>query len=308
MIHPLRTSSSRRLGAASLLALLPLVLGCPESDTEPEAPAEDPRLEKCPKIHMDRMAGQWIKVQGKAADHTYRFELSAQGTAEPVQKYTMWYTGGGFTKRVLEGVRRDSDFKFTEVPSGKRKADFEAGEQAIVRLYVEPKLDKCALRVSELEVTMKEGKEVERPKPGFVEYLPFPEGQPFTFRPCDGELFLAKAAKDKAVADKQLAELGGPDPATMLGEAIPVGTWSPVAEDGDPACTYDMDLYFDDRPVKDKQALPAGAPQGDFRPWYIEAWSAPYSGNHHFQIFRYRTCEGGERELIGVSCLEAVLN
>ena len=290
------------------LALLPLLAGCPETDTQPEAPTEDPRLEKCPKIHMDRMAGQWIKVNGKAADHTYRFELMADGAGESVQKYTMWYTGGGFTKRVLQGERRDHDFKFTEVAEGKRKADFEAGEQGIVRLYVEPKLDSCALRISELEVKMKEGKEVEQAKPGFVEYLPFPENQPFSFRPCDGQLFLADAAKSKAVADKQVEALMGPDPATSLGEAIPVAAWTDAAADGDAACAYDMDLYFDDRPVKDKQAVPAGEVKDGSRHWYVEAWSAPYSGNHHFQIFRNRTCDGGQRELIGVSCLEAVLN
>ncbi len=298
MTHPLH-----RLPALAALALLPALAGCPESDTAPAEPTEDPRLEKCPKIHMDRMAGQWIKVNGKAADHTVRFELNAEDGG-----YGMWYTGGGFSKRVLEGERRDSDFKFTEVPEGKRKTDFESGEQGIVRLYVEPKLDKCALRVSEMEVKMKEGKEVEHPKPGFIEFLPFPEGQPFTFRPCDGELFLAGAAKDKAVADKQTEELGGADPATGLGEAIPVAAWTDAAADGAETCSYDMDLYFDDRPVKDKQAVPAGEVKDGSRHWYVEAWSAPYSGNHHFQQYRYKTCDGGERELIGVSCLEAVLN
>jgi len=301
----------RALPVALALLSCTLLLACPEGDGGEQAPAADPRLEKCPKIHLDRMAGQWIKVQGSAADHTHRFELTAApGTAEggEVGAYTMWYTGGGFEKRTLEGTRRDSDFKFTEQATGKRKAAFEAGDGSITRLYVEPRLDKCALRISVVDVVMKDGKEVERGKPGFVEYLPFPEGQTLTFRPCTGDLFIGKAASDRALADKQREEQGGADPNHSLGEAIPVGGWSDAAADGDAACTYDMDLYFDDRPVEGQTALAAGEVKDGQRHWSVPAWNAPYSGNHHFQIYRYKTCAGAARELVGVSCLEAVLH
>ena len=47
----------------SSLLLLTVLAACDTQTAEPEAAAEDPRLEKCPKIHMDKMAGQWIRVQ-----------------------------------------------------------------------------------------------------------------------------------------------------------------------------------------------------------------------------------------------------
>jgi hypothetical protein len=39
----------------------------------------------------------------------------------------------------------------------------------------------------------------------------------------------------------------------------------------------------------------------------VPDWYAPYSGNHHFELYRHRSCGGGPRELIDVRCIEAVL-
>jgi hypothetical protein len=284
--------SPRRCGVLALAFLL----GC--SDEEP--PATPAAEDKCPNVSMDGLFGQWIMVDGDRGDHTHRFEVNQDGPA-------LWLIDGGFTRRTLIGKKRQKDYVFTEVPEGRRKAAVEAGDEGLVRLYVEPWKQKCSLRVTTVEVRNKEGKESEKPAPGFKEYLPFPDNVAFNFRPCDGPLFLGKAAQDRATADKQLATNGGPDPAHALGESIPVGAWSVAAQDGDAACTYDMDLFFDDRPVKDKQAVPAGAVEGEHRPWRVDAWSAPYSGNHHFEVWRYKTCAGGERTLIDSRCLEAVL-
>ena len=52
----------------------------------------------------------------------------------------------------------------------------------------------------------------------------------------------------------------------------------------------------------------AAGVEGGFRHWYVADWYAPYSGNHHFQVYRYRTCPGEERTLLGVDCLEAALH
>lgn len=290
------------------LILLSLVVACGDAEPQEAASTEDPRLAKCPKIHLDRMAGQWIHVNGKAADPGHRFELIAgASTGSEVGTYEMWYVGGGFTKLEMDGVRRSTDFQFTERKQGKRGELYDKAEGTLVRLYVEPKLDKCALRISEVELVNKDGAETERPKVGFTEYLPMPEGQTLTFRPCDDPLYLGKAATSWSVASKQLATLGGPDPAYQLGDAIPVGAW--VADPaGEPAgCTYDMDLYFDDQTVKEGgKALPAGQVTDGKRSWLVPGWKAPYSGNHHFEIYRYHTCSGA-RELMGVSCLESVL-
>ena len=285
----------------SLIVFALVGLGCQADNASEAPPAED----KCPKVDVDNMAGQWIHVKGSQGDHTYRFELTSDGAATPA--YTMWYVGGGFTKRVLQGERRASDIEFTEVPDARKKAAFDKGDESLVRLYVEARKEKCALRVSEVAVQLRDGKEVERPKPGFEEYLVMPEGAQFTFHPCEEPLFIGDAASNKALADKQMSELGWPDPGHSLGEAIPIGTWSDAARDGDTSCSFDMDLYFDDQPVKDRQKLPAGLVKDEHRHWYVPDWYAPYSGNHHFELYRYRTCAGG-RELLGVACLEAALN
>ena len=84
--------------------------------------------------------------------------------------------------------------------------------------------------------------------------------------------------------------------------------WSDAGADGDVGCRYTMDLYFDDRPVEGKQAIPAGKVERDHRHWFVPEWYAPFSGNHHFQIYRYRQCDSSDRALIGVACLDAVLH
>ena len=287
------------------LLIAALLVGC--GDTEPEAPPaqEDP----CPNIGMDSMDGRWIKYD-KKADQTWRFEIATQGTTSG--KPELWFTNGGWTKRRMVGEKRASDWRFTEVPEGRRKAAFEAGSQSLVRLFVEPRKQKCSLRTSVVELKMVDGAETEVPKPGFTEYIEFPAQYDFTFRPCDGPLFVGAAASSKAAADQQVEELQGPDPAVALGDAIAIAAWSEASADGDPSCSYDMDLFFDDQPAKDKDGdkrgpVPAGDVQDGVRHWSVTDWYAPYSGNHHFQAFRYRTCGGGERELIGVSCLEAVM-
>ena len=50
-----------------------------------------------------------------------------------------------------------------------------------------------------------------------------------------------------------------------------------------------MDLFFDDRPATNEdgtvqKAVSAGAVADGRRSWLVEAWYAPFSGNHHFQV------------------------
>lgn len=289
------------------LALLAVTLfGC--GDTEPaeqEAAAEDP----CPQISMDTMAGRWIKYE-KRADQTWRYEIVTENTASGSPE--LWLTSGGWTKRRMVGERRKSDWMFTEVPTDRKQTAYEKGDEGLKRLFVEPFKKKCSHRVSQVEVFLKDGEQKEKPQPGFLEFVEFPAQYNFTFRPCDGPVFFGKAAQDRGVAEKQESQLGGPDPSSPLGDALVVGAWTSVDADGDPTCTYDMDLYFDDKPAKGKDGGPRGPvaarDAGDgWRQWLVEDWYAPFSGNHHFQMYRHRTCSGGERTLIGVSCVEAVL-
>lgn len=292
-----------------LAALLPLPLlltACPQDDKgDAGAPSmEQQAIEKgCPT--MSTLPGDYILVQGNSPDHKNRFRIMDDGDGT----YTMWYIDGGFTKRVMDGVKRDHDVQFTEIPDDRKEAAFEAGQEPLKRIYVEPRLQKCALRTNRLEVTRSEGKDTEKGSPLMIEFVRFPKGQEVTFRPCDGQAFLYDAAKSYKTAAKQLEDQGYPRVDGALGEAVPVAAWTDAAADGDASCTFDMDLYFDDLPLPDGggRAVPAGDVVDGKRHWYVPAWNAPYSGNHNFELYRYKTC-GGERELIGVSCLEAVLN
>jgi len=292
---------------SALLALPLLLAGCPQQDA-PSSSSGPSELEKkalekgCPT--MGSLAGDYLLVKGNSPDYKVRFRIMEDGGS-----FSMWYTDGGFGRRVMAGQKRDTDVAFTEVPSDTKKASFQAGQEPLKRLYVEPKLDRCALRVSRLDVTMSGGKEVERGDNAFVEFVRFPKTQEVSWHPCDGPLFLYDAAQKYDVAQKQIQETGSPKIDHPLGPAIPAAAWSDAAADGPESCSYDMDLFFDDLPVQEGgKAVPAGAVADGHRQWLVPAWKAPYSGNHHFELYRYKTCDAGKRELIGVSCLEAVLN
>ncbi|MCB9796967.1 MAG: hypothetical protein H6741_30150 [Alphaproteobacteria bacterium] len=279
-----------------MLALLLLSLLACEGGGEPEAPPqpEDP----CPQIGMDAFAGDWIRVSGSKGDHKQRVRV-LEDLSEA------WYVGGGFTKKRMSTEKRSNDLKMTEQVEGARKQAFEAGQDTIERLYFRPNKKKCAMQAVHVRVQMVDGKEKEtQSHAGFLEYLPFTQSAGFTFNPCDEPVFIGKAAESWAEAKKQL-DAEKLDISNTLGEAVPAGAWSDPAADGPEGCTYSGDYFFDDQPVEGKQAVPAKL-VGERRQWF-DKWYAPYSGNHHFEIHRYRACEGKERELIAVACLEAVL-
>lgn len=291
----------RWMSAAALLSALTACDGAEEP--VPEGPTPE---EACPKVAMDNMAGKWIKFEGRAVKE-YRFEIVEEGGS-----YTLWYTGGGFTKKAMAGEKRGSDVMFTEVLDEKREGMFKSGSTSKVRLYVEPRKKDCSLRVSEMSVEWKGDKESERPKGSFTTFVELPEGPVLTFRPCDQELFIGAAATDHAEAMAQIERSGSAEPAGEMGDAVALGTWSDAAADGDAACTYDMDLFFDDTSARDKDgnvltAVPAGEVADGRRHWVVPGWYAPWTGNHHFEAYRYKTCDGSSREIIGVACLEAIL-
>ncbi len=265
-------------------------------------PAEAPEQEvpeRCKNVHIDKLAIDWIAVRGNAPDPKTRMRLRQTSDG-----YEAWYVGGFFTKLTLSGDKRDDDVKFTEVPTRKRKEAYDAGDGSVVRAYLKPSLKDCAVQAF-IGTVDKAGKEEIPPRP--IEMLPFPaqEGVTFSFQPATEGLFLGEAAQDPKARDKQVEELGGANPDHEMG-TVPVGMWSSVAADGDPGCTYDMDLYFDDQLATEVSPKAAAAPVDDTRHWFHE-WEAPFSGNHHFEVHRFKTCAGGARELIAVSRIEAVL-
>jgi hypothetical protein len=266
-----------------------------------EPPPEPDVPEKCKNIHRDRLAGDWISFAGKPDPKT-RMRISEPSTVGG--DYEAWFINGFFTKRVLMGEKRDEDVRFTEVPSGKRAERIAKGEEKKVRVYVKPRLSKCALEVFIGKVDDSEKEEI---PPRGIEFLTFPDtpGVTFSYRPAERELFLGEAAGAKKVADAQVEELGHAKPDHELG-TVPVGLFSHVESDGDAKCAYTMDLYFDDQLIEGGNDVAAGPVEDDHRHWFHQ-WEAPYSGNHHFEMHRYRTCGGGDRQLIDVAAIEAVL-
>lgn len=268
--------------------------------TEPPAPTLDELVaQKCPRVHLDKLPGDWIAAGG---DPKTRFRVIDNGG-----KYTVWYVGGLFTKLELEGVKREKDVQLTEIPRGARKSLVEEGQVARRRMYLEPAPRSCAVRLFEGLVDNK-GKEQVMPKS--KEFLMWPDAgdadmPEFTFRPPDASVFLGEAATSYTVARAQIEELGDAKPDHEMGD-VPVAAWSDAAEDGAETCTFDMDVFFDDMPVQGGTALGAGEVTDGHRQW-LHTFSAPYTGNHQFEIYRYRTCDGGARELVGVAAMEAVL-
>lgn len=276
------------------LALVFSAAGCGGAAPEPEPQVP----EKCRHVHVDRLATDWVAVRGAAADPKTRMRvMEADGG------YEAWYIGGFFDRKRLAGVKREGDVQFTEVPDARKKAAVEAGEATLLRAYVKPSIGDCALKVFVGEV---DGAGKEQIPPNGIELVQFPvqPGVTFAFQPPSRPLFLGAAARTRARADEQVAAQGGPDPVHEMG-TVPVGLFTRAEEDGDPGCTYDMDLYFDDRKLE-TGPVAAAEPKDGWRHWYHE-FDAPYSGNHHFEFHRYRTCEGGNRELLDVAAIEAIL-
>ena len=284
--------------------LLPLSLltGLWACESEPEEAPEAEVPEQCKNVHLDRLSADWLGVVGGTGDPKTRMRVMPGEAADKM--YEAWYIGGFFTRTTLKGLKRTDDVQFTELPTAAKQRRIDAGEAQLMRMYIKPSLKDCALKAY-VGTVDKDGKEQVSPKA--IEFVAFPEqaGVEFAFQPPDETLFLGAAARDKATADKMLSASGQADPNHDLGP-VPVGGWSAVARDGDPSCTYDMDLFFDDRKVNELSPSPAGAVADGFRPWFHE-WDAPYSGNHHFEFHRFRTCADGKRELLAVAAIEAVL-
>ncbi len=273
------------------------LFACDSLVSEPPAP-EDP----CPDISMDSLPGEYLLWTGGQAEHTLRIKVLKEE-----ETWTAWYVGGGYTKYLMNGEERAEDVAFTQVLSETEEARYQRGERDKIRIYFQPYKKRCAMRVAELKLTQRDGKETKRAVgSGYQEYVVLPAQYEFTFRPADETLFLGRAAKDASVAAAQLKRYGTAAPATDLGEEVPVGLWTETTADGPDNCNYTMDLFFDDQSVQDKQGLPVTTVKRGKRHWYTE-WYAPYSGNHIFEMYRYRTC-GGEKTLIAVAAIEAILN
>lgn len=284
--------------AAGLFTLSALLLGACGGGEADDAPTlEELALQKCPRVHIDRMAGDWLLATGDVKSRMQLHETDAG--------YTLYYVSG-FSKFELACTKRESDLQCTEVPRLQRAAQIEAGHMDAKRFYLRPELRSCSVKVDEGTVGA-DGSEIVNPPTRAREFLEMPaDAGTFTYRAWDDNLFLGAAARSETTAKAQVAETGGPKADIEGSHAIPVGMWSDAAADGSSGCTFDFDVFFDGQPVDGGTHLAAGEVSGGRRHWFYE-WDANWSFNHSFEMYRYKTCGGGERELIGVAGIEAVL-
>ena len=280
------------------LPFVSLVLtACGSSEPPPES-LEDIAARKCPRVHMDKMTGDWLLSTGNPKT---RMRLVVEG-----DKTLLWYIDPSFSNHKLElvGTKRDKDWQFDELPRGARTKLVETGGEAKKRLYLQPKMTSCAVEVYAGTVNA-EGKETMPPKA--KEFLQWPDGSPqqFSFAPHDETLFLGEAATDKTKADKQLKDQGAPGIEVEMGSVV-VGVWTDVSSDGDAACSYTYDAYFDDQLVEGATEQSAADVNGETRHW-THTFEAPYSGNHRFELHRFRQCDDGARERIAVAGTDAAM-
>ena len=123
---------------------------------EPAKTLEQLAAEKCPKIHLDRLAGDWIVLTG---DPKTRVRI-----VEKDGHYEAYYTGLYVSRLAFTGTRREADIQFDEVPTGRRKERIASGAEQAKRFYAEPSMRTCTLRIFPGMVDAS-GKEAIAPKP-----------------------------------------------------------------------------------------------------------------------------------------------
>lgn len=279
--------------AVALIALF--LAACGGEEAPPVKTLEELAQEKCPKVHMDHMEGEWVLTTGNPK---FRMEIARKGEDLQVN-YVNEYG-----QVAMRAERREKDYQLTEIPNFRRAAQIAEGNTEKMRMYLRPYMESCSIKVQEGTVSAT-GVETVDPPQKTKEYLEMP-GDPgiFSYRAPDGWIFLGPAAKSRATAKAQLAEKGEPKPEVPGSHSIPVATWSDAAADGPANCTYDADLFFDGKKISGAPVPAKGVSDGE-RYWYVD-WDANWSFNHTFEMYRYRTC-GGARELIGVAAVDALL-
>ncbi len=277
------------------LFLLTLVACDGDEGPKPKT-MEELAAEKCPRVHIDKMAGNWVLETG---DPKTRFQIVERG-GETI----LWITDVSFSNHRIEltGKKREKDWQFDERAKGERKRLIETSGEAPKRMYVQPRMKSCRLEVYAGSVVS--GKEQMPTSPKRFAEFPDTGGVVFSFAAFDDTLFLAAAAADKAVADKQIEDLGYAQPDTAMG-TVTVGAWSAAEADGAADCTFTATAFFDGKRVKGAEAIAVAPPVEGLRHW-THTFEAPYSGNHRFELHRMRTC-GGKSERIAVAGIDAIL-
>lgn len=286
-----------RLVVSTLAAMLLLATGCPPEAEPPPPP--DPCLGF---FDIDAPEGDWMWARGSASspepDVHYRLRFVRQGDAVKA-----WYVHD-LDRYELTGTRRETDWLFTSaplIPADQAEA-FKTGNadpDARYDVYAYLSIDKqCHVEWTDGYHTYLEGAEAEKTD-GMGRKLLAPVGEQtvFSYRPCTEQLGATEGDTSLRAFKRMIdAETGAP---ILSGDAANLVVWTDAAADGDPACTYSFD-YFWDGLIKDEKVESAKV-VGDQRKWDHRI-SLQFLGSHDVTFERYRTCDGGEPEYIGTSC------
>ncbi len=286
-----------RFVVSALAALLLLATGCPPEEEPPPPP--DPCLGF---FDINAPAGDWMWARGSASspepDVHYRIRFFREG-----ETVKAWYVHD-LERYEMTGTRRETDWLFssgTLIPADEVET-FKANNsntEARFSAYAYLSIDKqCHVEWSDGYHTYVDGAEVEKTDGmGRKRLAPVGEETVFSYRPCTEKLAATEGATGQR-AYKAMIDLETGVP-ILSGDTANLVVWTDAAADGDAACTYTFD-YFWDGLIKDEKAATTQV-EGDQRKW-THRINLAFLGSHDVTFERFRACSGGEPEHIGTSC------
>lgn len=273
------------------------LLGCPPR--EEESPTVDP----CKEIFdIENPAGSWMWARGTSAtpmpDTNYRIQFFMDGDAVKA-----WYVHDQ-ERYELTGTRRETDWLFQ---GGPLRTDAEVAAAHAAAADAEPKVRAHAYlsidKICHVEWTdgwtgrSADGADHERMDPlGKKTLAPVGADTVYSYHPCDGLVSAGKGAKS-AEAAQELLDAG--EAPIVDGNRGTFVAWSDAAADGGDDCTYSFDYFWDG--WRKAEGLTTVEKAGDGRKW-THSIELNFVGSHEVTFERYRSCGGGDKELIGVSC------
>ncbi len=266
----------------SLLVALGGLLFAPGCiDIPSDAPPQVIVRHRCGDTDFKNINGTYGKMQGEnGINAKYRVLFN---TTDGVLT-AKWVTGG-HDRFGLVGERQDIDHAvFTEPGTGRR-----------ARIWATITND-CRI---EAQVGWVDGAGVEEksPEPP-AKYAAFPGLESRDFEPCTERLYYGGAAKSWSAAKGSPEPKGTP---SVRSSDMVIAAFGPNGEVG-PGCTATFDVWTDGQAM-DAQGLTDVEPSGDKLRWSMK-YTNDYVGKHGIALHRHVKCEGGDRQLLGVACVE----
>ncbi|HCP48171.1 MAG TPA: hypothetical protein DIU15_19185 [Deltaproteobacteria bacterium] len=247
-------------------------------------PVEVQVVQRCPGINMDALTGTFGRVEGgNNINSRFRFRFYQEG-----EKTRAKFVAGKDARFLMDGVRTGNESMTLTQVVPEPKAN-ERTRRVWLSLN-----ESCRLEAADGWVRFEAGGEREGKEPGEpMVFVPFNLDR-LDFEPCTERLYLRKAARDRATAQRTSL----PDkPPVVTESSLPIGTWAPRSELA-AGCRGEVDLWVDGEAEAEALAIPAG--KGTDIHWYVD-FDVRTLGNHGLAMHRIETC-GEERKLLGVAC------